>query len=959
MRNFLSLLIFITAALSFAQIEPTSAQKVHASLEQKDIMTSNSLVKNIPLKNIGPTIMSGRVVDVDVNPKNSIEFYVGYASGGLWYTNNNGTSFTPVLDTAETQNVGDIAVDWKNGTIWVGTGENNSSRSSYAGIGILKSIDKGKTWNNMGLHDSHHIGRIMVNPENPDEVVVGAAGHLYSTNAERGIYKTTNGGETWEQTLFISNETGIIDVAHSPTDFNIMYASAWQKDRKAWDFIGNGNESGIYKSTDGGSNWSKVSTAESGFPTGEGVGRIGLAVFDDNTLYAVHDSQFRRKKSEDKKKKTEGLTKDDFKTMSSADFLKLEDKKLNKYLKTNNFQEKYRSENVKQMIRSGSLQPSDLAKYLENANSALFETPVIGAEVYRSNDGGITWKKQNENYIDDLYYSYGYYFGEIRVDASDVNKIYLEGVPIIKSDDGGKTYSSINGDNVHSDHQALWVNPKRPGHLLNGNDGGLNMSYDDGANWTKLNSTSVGQFYAINVDNQEPYHVYGGLQDNGVWVGPHNAPLNSRWQQTGQNPWKSIMGGDGMQVQIDSRNHNIVYTGFQFGNYYRINKESKARKYIQPKHLLGEAPYRFNWQTPILLSPHNQDILYLGGNKLHRSLNQGDGWETISEDLTAGGKKGNVAYGTLTTISESPFKFGLIYTGSDDGLVQVTENGGGSWSAISPLAPKGGIKNENETASLWVSRIAASKHKKDRVYATLNGYRWDDFTPYVFVSEDLGKTWESISKGIPASSVNVILEDTENENLLFVGTDNGLYVSFNRGNSWEAFQNGMPNVAVHDLVIQPEAKHLLVGTHGRSIYKADISTLQKMTSEIMSKDLFVYPLENIKYSKRWGNSWSTWGKPQTPGLDVTFYSSNPSTVNAQIKTVDGILVSETQLEASKGLNILSYDVAFSKVGKSAYLKKHKTELKAAKNGKTYLPKGNYVVEIEGNGKKEKVKFEIE
>ena len=959
MRNFLSLLIFITAALSFAQIEPTSAQKVHASLEQKDIMTSNSLVKNIPLKNIGPTIMSGRVVDVDVNPKNSIEFYVGYASGGLWYTNNNGTSFTPVLDTAETQNVGDIAVDWKNGTIWVGTGENNSSRSSYAGIGILKSIDKGKTWNNMGLHDSHHIGRIMVNPENPDEVVVGAAGHLYSTNAERGIYKTTNGGETWEQTLFISNETGIIDVAHSPTDFNIMYASAWQKDRKAWDFIGNGNESGIYKSTDGGSNWSKVSTAESGFPTGEGVGRIGLAVFDDNTLYAVHDSQFRRKKSEEKKKKTEGLTKDDFKTMSSTDFLKLEDKKLNKYLKTNNFQEKYRSENVKQMIRSGSLQPSDLAKYLENANSALFETPVIGAEVYRSNDGGITWKKQNENYIDDLYYSYGYYFGEIRVDASDVNKIYLEGVPIIKSDDGGKTYSSINGDNVHSDHQALWVNPKRPGHLLNGNDGGLNMSYDDGANWTKLNSTSVGQFYAINVDNQEPYHVYGGLQDNGVWVGPHNAPLNSRWQQTGQNPWKSIMGGDGMQVQIDSRNHNIVYTGFQFGNYYRINKESKARKYIQPKHLLGEAPYRFNWQTPILLSPHNQDILYLGGNKLHRSLNQGDGWETISEDLTAGGKKGNVAYGTLTTISESPFKFGLIYTGSDDGLVQVTENGGGSWSAISPLAPKGGIKNENETASLWVSRIAASKHKKDRVYATLNGYRWDDFTPYVFVSEDLGKTWESISKGIPASSVNVILEDTENENLLFVGTDNGLYVSFNRGKSWEVFQNGMPNVAVHDLVIQPEAKHLLVGTHGRSIYKADISTLQKMTSEIMSKDLFVYPLENIKYSKRWGSSWSTWGKPQTPGLDVTFYSSNPSTVNAQIKTVDGILVSETQLEASKGLNILSYDVAFSKVGKSAYLKKHKTELKAAKNGKTYLPKGNYVVEIEGNGKKEKVKFEIE
>ncbi|MFS4492843.1 VPS10 domain-containing protein [Maribacter sp. 2308TA10-17] len=949
MKKFSPFLLLLCSTLSFAQITPTSAQTVQTALDQKTQMESSSLVQNIPLKNIGPTVMSGRVVDVDVNPENPTEFYVGYASGGLWYTNNNGTSFTPVLDTSETQNVGDIAIDWKNGTLWVGTGENNSSRSSYAGIGILKSIDKGKTWQYMGLPDSHHIGRILINPKKPEEVVVGVTGHLYSPNSERGIYKTTNGGETWEKTLFISDQTGIIDVAHAPNNFNIMYASAWQKDRKAWDFIGNGNESGIFKSTDGGSTWNKVSTAESSFPTGEGVGRIGLAVFDDNIVYAVHDSQFRREKSKEKKKKSEGLTKDDFKTMSSTDFLKLEDKKLNLYLKTNNFQEKYRAENVKQMVRSGSVKPADLAKYLENANSALFDTPVVGAEVYRSDDAGVTWKKMNENYIDDLYYSYGYYFGEIRVDASDVNKIYLEGVPIIKSNDGGKTYTSINGDNVHSDHQALWVNPKRPGHLLNGNDGGLNMTYDDGANWTKLNSTPVGQFYAINVDNQEPYHVYGGLQDNGVWMGPHNAALNSRWHQTGQNPWKSIMGGDGMQVQIDSRNHNIVYTGFQFGNYYRINKESESNTYIQPKHKLGEKPYRFNWQTPILLSPHNQDILYLGGNKLHRSLNQGDDWETISEDLTKGGKTGNVAYGTLTTISESPFKFGLIYTGSDDGLVQVTQNGGGSWMNVSSFFPK----------DMWVSRVAASKHKKERVYATLNGYRWDDFTPYVYVSEDYGKTWKSISNNIPASAVNVILEDPENENLLFVGTDNGLYASFNRGESWEAFQNGMPNVAVHDLVIQPEAKHLLVGTHGRSIYKADISTLQQMTPKIMGKDLHAYKVKNIRHSSRWGSSWSSWRKPQTPGLDLTFYCGKPGSISAQIKTEDNIIVSKTQIDAVKGLNILSYDVTFSKAGKSAYLKKHKTDLKEAKNGKTYLPKGNYVIELEGNSTTEKVTFEIE
>jgi len=342
MRLFLLLSLLLFSTLGFSQVSSTKAENIESALQQKKQMQTNSLVRNIPLKNIGPTVMSGRVVDVDVNPENTVEFYVGYASGGLWYTDNNGTSFTPVLDTSETQNVGDIAVDWRNGAIWVGTGENNSSRSSYAGIGILKSIDKGKTWQNMGLTDSHHIGRIVINPANPKEVVIGVTGHLYSPNEERGIYKTLDGGKTWQKTLFVNDETGIIDVAHSPTNFNIMYASTWQKDRKAWDFVGSGHDSGIYKSKDGGSTWVKVSTPESGFPTGKGVGRIGLSVFDDNTVYAVHDSQFRREKSKEKKKKSEGLTKANFKTMASAEFLKLEDKKLNKFLKTNNFQEKYR-----------------------------------------------------------------------------------------------------------------------------------------------------------------------------------------------------------------------------------------------------------------------------------------------------------------------------------------------------------------------------------------------------------------------------------------------------------------------------------------------------------------------------------------------------------------------------------------------------------------------------------------
>ncbi|WP_425235249.1 VPS10 domain-containing protein [Ulvibacterium sp.] len=948
MRGFVITSLLLCHFWIFGQPSSTTSQKVVEALRQKNQMAHNTLVKNIQLKNVGPSVMSGRVVDLDVNPENPSEFYVGYASGGLWYTKNNGTSFVPVLDSSETQNVGDVAVDWNSGTIWVGTGENNASRSSYAGIGILKSTDKGQTWQHMGLADSHHIGRILLHPNNPDEVLVGVTGHLYSPNSERGVFKTSDGGKTWQKTLFIDDETGIIDLAYTPGNFNTLYAAVWQKDRKAWNFTGSGSASGIYKSTDGGTTWNKISTSESGFPTGDGVGRIGLAVFDENVIYAVLDNQFRRKKTKKSAKKSDKLDKEDFKTMSSERFLKLNDQKLNDFLKTKNFQEKYRAENVKQLVRSGSVKPTDLAKYLEDANALLFDTPVIGAEVYRSDDGGKTWAKQNENYIDDLFYSYGYYFAQIRIDPNDKDKIYLGGVPILKSEDGGKTFTSISGKNVHADHHALWINPKRSGHLINGNDGGVNISYDDGEHWIKNNSPSVGQFYAINVDNEEPYNIYGGLQDNGVWKGPHNAEENSLWHQTGHYPWKSILGADGMQVQIDNRNSNTVYAGYQFGNYYRLDLEKDQRIGIMPKHELGAPPYRFNWQTPILLSSHNQDIVYIGSNVLHRSMNQGDDWEPISTDLTQGGRKGNVAYGTLTTISESPFAFGLLYTGSDDGLVHVSKNGGGSWEIISGSFPK----------DLWISRVAASKHKKERVYVSLNGYRWDDFTPYVFVSDDYGKTWKDISKGIPVSPVNVILEDPENENLLFTGTDNGLYVSFDRGESWEVFQNGMPNVAVHDLVIQPNARHLLVGTHGRSIYKADIAHMQQLRPKVLEKDLHVFEIEPIVHSPNWGNSPGAWSKPSTPGLDVVFYSSDPATFSATIKTLDDIAVSSTDIQADEGFNILSYDLAFSKSGKMAYLKKNKKELKKAQNRKTYLPKGKYLVELEGNGQKAKVEFEI-
>lgn len=926
-KNFL-FLIGLAVQMGMAQSTPPTADIV-----------DQSLVKNLKFENIGPSVMSGRVTDIAVNPEMTSEFYVAYASGGLWHTTNNGASFTPIFDNTQTQNIGALAVHWPSRTIWVGTGENNSSRSSYAGIGMLKSTDNGKNWEHAGLMDSHHIGNILINPSDPNDVVVGVVGHLYSTNDERGVFKTTDGGNTWQKTLFIDDMSGVIELQHQPDNFNVQYAASWTKDRKAWNFLGNGVNSALFKSNDAGRTWTKISTLESGFPTGDGVGRIGLAVFDANTIYAVHDSQFLRPAVSASSKNNE-LSKDDFKTMSKSEFLTLDDKKLDGFLKSNGFQEKYRSVNVKNLVRSGAAQPIDLAKFLEDANSMLFDTPVVGAEVFVSHDSGKTWNKTHEGYLDGVYSSYGYYFGKIHVSPADKDHVYIYGVPIIKSKDGGATFSSIDYDNVHSDHHALWINPKNPNHLINGNDGGINISYDDGDHWIKCNSPQVGQFYYINVDDEKPYNVYGGLQDNGVWVGANNASENARWHQSGQYPWKSIMGGDGMQVQIDNRDSNIVYTGYQFGNYSRLNLDSQESVYIQPKHELGDNPYRFNWQTPILLSPHNQDILYYGANKLLRSMNQGDDWTVISDDLTTGGKKGNVAYGTLTAISESPFKFGKIVVGSDDGYVHLTQDGGAHWLRISDSFPK----------DLWVSRVVASEHNENRIYVTLNGYRWDDFKAYVYRSDDDGATWIDISANIPASPVNVIIEDPKREDMLYVGTDYGVYVSMDSGSSWHAFYGGLPHVAVHDLKVQKTANHLLVGTHGRSIYRAELGALQALSNSVLNQESHVFELDNIRRSPYWGRQWSQFRQANIPNLSVTVFSDAPRSMQFLITDQDGNEVYSRQVSADKGLNTFDYDLSYSD---KALKRLKKNAPSAGDNGVVYLAKGTYNLMV-GNAGKELV-----
>ena len=933
------ILVFIVfPSLVFAQLP----QNQRSTKDTRTSMMTNSALSRVKAENIGPTIMNGRVTDIDVNPADPTEFFVAYATGGLWHTANNGTTFTPLFQNESVITIGDIAVDWPSGTVYIGSGEQNSSRSSYAGNGIYKSTDKGKTWTHLGLDETHHISKIIVDPTNANNVYVAALGHLYTSNEERGVFKTSDGGKTWVQALYVNVVCGASDIIIHPTNPQILYAAMWERSRTAWNFVESGESSGIYKTVDGGDTWTLLTEPNSGFVTGKGKGRIGLDMTIKDGIeyvYAVIDNNNRRPKKEDKTPKKE-LTKESLKTMSKQAFLALKEDDIKAYLSENDFPEKYSAKKVIELVTSDKTTVNDIATYNDDANSAMFDTPVIGAEVYVSTDKGTSWSKTHQGYLDDVYYSYGYYFGQIRVQAGDPNKVYIFGVPIIKSNDGGKTWEDINSDNVHSDHHALWLSPTKPGHLINGNDGGVNISYDDGQSWLKCTHPEVGQFYYINADQAEPYNVYVGAQDNGVWMGAHNYKRNTRWQSSGQYPYKSIMGGDGMQVQIDNRDNKTVYTGFQFGNYFRLN--NNKRQYITPKHDLGQKPYRWNWQTPILLSTHNQDILYMGANKVLRSMNQGTDFTEISGDLTKGGKAGNVPFGTLTTIHESSLKFGLIYAGSDDGLVHVTKDGGVTWTLISDNLPQ----------DLWVSRVQASAFDEATVYLTLNGYRNDNFRPYVFVSNDFGDTWSDISLGLPNEPVNVIKEDPADGDILYVGTDHGTYVSLDKGKSYMPIAIDIPNVPVHDLVIQAKSKHLLLGTHGRSIYKMDIANLQKLKGKL-SESVVLFGVKDMKYSSNWGKIRNQFSKPNTPTLTYELYTNAYKSVTVELQDANGLVLHKESVEALMGLSTYELAVEISPNAENSYLKSVETSkyvsengpLSKADNGKYYPIPGEYNIVI--------------
>ncbi len=935
------------AAEQLNPVAPTPGAARLAGFEARQALHDRSLVNNVVFRTIGPTVMSGRVTDVDASPTDPTTFYVAYASGGLWRTTSGGARFEPLFDSTASITLGDIAVDWRDpegdgATIWAGTGENNSSRSSYAGTGVYKSTDGGATWTHLGLEDTEHTGRIILHPDDPNTAWVAAIGALYSPGPDRGVYKTTDGGATWDRTLFVNDNAGVIDLVIDPSNPSVLYAAAWERTRRAWEFTEAGAGSGIYKSTDGGSTWTLLTTDGSGFPTGADVGRIGLAVYPGSpqTLFAVVDNQNRRPEEEPDEDEPV-LTKDALRTMSRAEFLELAEEDLNDFLDRSDYPLSYTAQSLLDLVRKGTLEPIALVEYLEDANAQLFDTPVVGAEVYRSDDGGRTWTRTHEGFIDDLFYSYGYYFGEIRVAPNNPDRLYLLGVPIIASSDGGATWASISADHVHADHHALFVNPNKPGHLINGNDGGINISYDDGESWFKANTIPVGQFYTVAVDMQEPYHVYGGLQDNGVWEGPSDYTPDPSWHASGTYPYQSIMGGDGMQVAIDSRTNNTVYTGFQFGNYFRLERETTEGEFegtrITPPHELGERPLRFNWQTPIHLSVHNQDILYLGSQKLHRSLDRGDTWEELSDDLTQGGIPGDVPYGTLTSIDESPKRFGLLVVGSDDGLVHVTEDGGRMWRRVSDELPP----------DLWVSRVVASHHDEQRLYVALNGYRWDNFEAHVYRSDDLGTTWQRIGTDLPMEPVNVIVEDPENEHLLYVGTDHGLYASLDGGASFMTMMGsdaagGLPNAPVHDAVVHPRDHALVVGTHGRSLYVADVEHLQQLTPETLADGLRLFGVEAVEHAEGWGERGYTWGEPTRPEARIAYFAPSAGQATVTITEEDGTLVNATFDIAERGLNFVTYDLTYDPA-------EVREDQKPADDERVYLEPGTYTVTLDLGG----------
>lgn len=752
-------LVLSKPILAQKKIQPATIVKE----ESKDILQT-SLFNNLKFRSVGPAITSGRIADIAVNPQNHHEYYVAAASGGVWKTVNSGVTYEPIFDGENAFSIGCLAIDPSNSNVvWVGTGENNNQRVVGYGDGIYKSEDGGKSWKNMGLKNSEHIGRIAIDPKNSNIVYVAAYGPLWNSGGERGIYKTIDGGATWVKVLNVSDHTGFNEVMLDPRYPNIVYAAAHQRQRKVFTYIGGGPESALYKSIDGGTTWNKLTK---GIPTGD-LGRIGInySPVNPDVLYAVIEAG-------------EG--------------------------------------------KGGT---------------------------YKSTDRGASWEKQSS------YFSSGNYYNKIFCDPKDVNKIFVINTYLGVSTDGGKKFSTLGEKSKHIDNHVIWINPLNTQHYLVGCDGGVYESFDGAANWNFKSNLPVTQFYKAATDNAFPfYSIHGGTQDNFSLGGPSrtlsaNGIMNSDWYFTSL--------GDGYETQIDQSNPDIIYAQAQYGALTRYDKKSGEYFYIQPQEEEGDKANRWNWDAPLQISKYDNKRLYHGANRLYRTDDRGNTWKTISGDLTRQidrnklpvmGKVWSVdavakntstdIFGQLTTIAENKFDQNTLYVGTDDGLIQITYDGGKSWTKIDNI--------EGVPSMTYVNHIISSNHDKNVAYVTFNHHRYGDFHPYVYKTIDAGKTWKPITNNLPErGTAYTIAEDHVNPNLLFVGTEFGLFISIDGGQKWVQLKGGLPTVAVKDLEIQKRENDLILATFGRGFYVLDDYTpLRNLKKEDLEKTAIIYPIKD-------------------------------------------------------------------------------------------------------------------
>ncbi len=856
--------LFLTAQNIIEKTPGETREKWYKEyLELKDV----SVYKNLPWQFVGPINISGRMTDVAVvAPKGkNYTIYVAGASGGIWKTENEGVTWEPVFEHQMSTAIGDIELDPQDQeTIWAGTGEANIFRSSNTGAGIYLSKDGGKSWENKGLTNTGTIARILVHPKNSDVVYVAAGGNEWTNNPERGVYKTTDGGASWKKILYVDQMTGAYDLVMDPVDPDVIYAATWQRIRKKWNDPRTEEDyknTGIFKTTDGGKSWKEINK---GLPTPNHRGRIGIDLCraQPQTLYAFVDN-----------------------------YEKLEeDHALNEE---------------------------------EDAYGRPSSGRIKGATIYRTDDGGENWRQVNEQneFMENMSGTYGWVFGQLRVDPVNPDKVYAMGLRLNVSVDGGKTFRSI-GD-VHADHHGLWIDPENTDYLVNVNDGGVAISYDGENFRTFYDNLPLVQFFNVGIDNSKPFKVYGSVQDHGSFQG--EVILARGRDQIPAVEFERAPGWEGSRHVINPKNPDIVYAASFYGDISRTNVGSGESKGIMPPTPDGIDKLRGQWLAPFILSPHNPGIVYHATQVVNRSMDEGETWKCISPDLTYNKPemKGDIPYQTIFAISESPFKFGLIYAGTDDGRVWMTPNSLDEWKEI-----KKGLPYRK-----WVSHIEASRFAESRVYMTQNGKRDDDLAAYIWKSEDYGQTWESIKANIPYGPVNVIREDPKKENILYVGTDYGVYVSTNRGESWQTLVGNLPTTYVHDLQIHERDDIAVCATHGRGIWAIDVQVMRQVADAIEADTLAeILDIPEV-YTPR-GRRF----RGQSGEVRIPFYVKSYGNVDVSITDADGDVLAGEKIEAVAGLNYFIWNL------------KDKTD--------EFVEAGSYNCEISGTGIETERKFEV-